>query len=105
MPPTVDTASFGALVREHQSALRGFLRRLTRGDHALADDLAQETFLEAHRKLAQFRGDSAFAPWLYAIAWSRFLMTASRSCQKGPASRSWIWKRRLPACVRPNAPP
>jgi RNA polymerase sigma-70 factor (ECF subfamily) len=78
VPITVDAASFGALVRAHQSALRGFLRRLTRGDHALADDLAQETFLEAHRKLAQFRGDSSFASWLYAIAWSRFLMTARR---------------------------
>lgn len=74
----MDAAAFGVLVRTHQSAVRGFLRRLTRGDHALADDLAQETFLEAHRKLAQFRGDSPFAGWLCAIAWSRFLMTARR---------------------------
>jgi len=72
-----DPAAFSALVRQHQSALRGFLRRLTRGDHALADDLAQETFLEAWRKLAQFRGGS-FAAWLYAIAWSRFLMAARK---------------------------
>ena len=36
-----DAAAFGLLVREHQSALRGYLRRLTRGNHALADDLAQ----------------------------------------------------------------
>ena len=74
----MDAAAFGVLVRQHQSELRGFLRRLTRGDHALADDLAQETFLEAYRKLAQFRGDSPFAGWLYAIAWSRFLMAARR---------------------------
>lgn len=73
-----DAASFGLLVRTHQSALRGFLRRLTRGDHALADDLAQETFLVAFRKLGQFRGDSPFAGWLYAIAWSRFLMQARK---------------------------
>jgi RNA polymerase sigma factor (sigma-70 family) len=73
-----DAASFGVSVRQHQSELRGFLRRLTRGDHALADDLAQETFLEAYRKLAQFRGQGAFAAWLYAIAWSRFLMAARR---------------------------
>ena len=69
-----DAAAFGLLVREHQSALRGYLRRLTRGNHALADDLAQETFLEAHRKLSQFAGKGSFAGWLYAIAWSRFLM-------------------------------
>jgi RNA polymerase sigma-70 factor (ECF subfamily) len=69
-----DAAAFGLLVREHQSALRGYLRRLTRGNHALADDLAQETFLEAHRKIAQFQGHGSFNGWLYAIAWSRFLM-------------------------------
>lgn len=75
---TGDVAAFGVLVRQHQSALRGFLRRLTRGDHALADDLSQETFLEAHRKIAQFQGSGSFAGWLYAIAWSRFLMETRR---------------------------
>jgi len=71
---TGDVAAFGALVRQHQSSVRGFLRRLTRGNHALADDLAQDTFLEAHRKIAQFQGHGSFTGWLYAIAWSRFLM-------------------------------
>ena len=75
---TGDVAAFGFLVREHQSQLRGYLRRLTRGNHALADDLAQETFLEAHRKIAQFQGQGSFAGWLYAIAWSRFLMEARK---------------------------
>ncbi len=69
-----DVAAFGFLVRQHQSPLRGYLRRLTRGNHALADDLAQETFLEAHRKIAQYQGHGSFSGWLYAIAWSRFLM-------------------------------
>jgi RNA polymerase sigma-70 factor (ECF subfamily) len=58
--------------------LRGFLRRLTRGDHALADDLAQETFLEAWRKLIQYRGEGSFGGWLTRIAWSRFLMEARK---------------------------
>jgi RNA polymerase sigma-70 factor (ECF subfamily) len=69
-----DSAAFNALVREHQSKVRGFLRRLARGDAALADDLAQETFLEAWRKIAQFRGEGSFSGWLCGIAWSRFLM-------------------------------
>lgn len=73
-----DAAAFDLLVRQHQSALRGFLRRLTRGDYALADDLAQDTFLEAHRKLGQFEGRGTFSGWLYAIAWSRFLMETRR---------------------------
>lgn len=69
-----DAAAFGVLVRQHQSSVRGFLRRLTKGNHALADDLAQETFLAAYRKIAQFQGQGSFTGWLYAIAWSRFLM-------------------------------
>ena len=73
-----DSAAFEALVRQHQSPLRGFLRRLTRGDHALADDLAQETFLEAWRKIAQFRGEGTFASWLARIAYRRYLMWARR---------------------------
>ena len=69
-----DAAAFGTLVRQQQSKVRGFLRRLTRADGALADDLAQETFLEAHRKIDQFRGEGSFGAWLCGIAWSRFLM-------------------------------
>jgi len=73
-----DAAAFGLLVRLHQSQLRAFLLRLTGGRHALADDLAQDTFLEAWRKIAQFRGDGPFAGWLMRIAWSRCLMEARR---------------------------
>jgi|SRR5665213_235921 len=73
-----DVVAFGALVRQHQSRLRGFLRRLTRGNHALADDMAQETFLEAWRKLAKFRGEGSFAGRLSRIAYTRILMEARR---------------------------
>lgn len=72
-----DTAAFGVLVRWHQSNLRGFLLRLTKGNSALADDLAQETFLEAYRKIKQFASGTFFG-WLCAIAWSRFLMEARK---------------------------
>ena len=60
-------AAFGELVLRHQSAVRLFLRHLTR-DAALADDLAQETFLQAYRGLARFRGESSFSTWLLGIA-------------------------------------
>jgi len=73
-----DVAAFNLLARKHQSQVRGLLLRLTRGNHALADDLAQETFLEAWRAIANFRGESSFATWLYRIAYSRFLMQARR---------------------------
>jgi len=71
------SAAFAVLVRRHQSQLRGFLLRMTKGNHALADDLAQETFLEAFRKIAQF-GSGSFFGWLSAIAYSRYLMEARK---------------------------
>jgi RNA polymerase sigma factor (sigma-70 family) len=77
-----DAAAFGVLVRRHQGKLRGFLLRMTKGNHALADDLAQETFLEAFRKIAQFgqtqSGTGSFFGWLCAIAYSRYLMEARK---------------------------
>lgn len=75
---TRDVAAFSALTRLHQSKVRGLLLRLTRGNHAAADDLAQETFLEAWRGIDKFRGESSFATWLYRIAYSRFLMQARK---------------------------
>lgn len=68
-----DRRAFAALLRRHQGPVRALLRRLTQGDEALADDLAQETFLIVHRKLAQFRGDARFSTWIYRIAYNAFL--------------------------------
>lgn len=69
-----DDIAFGVLVRQFQGKVRAFLLRMTKGNHALADDLAQDTFLEAYRKIAQYRGDGTFQSWLYRIAYTRFLM-------------------------------
>ena len=72
-PPTVAAAGFEALVREHQSRVRQQLRRLTRGDPALADDLAQETFVQAWRHIGTFRGEARVSTWLYRIAYNAYL--------------------------------
>lgn len=69
-----DRHAFAALVRRHQGAVRALLRRLTNGDDALADDLSQEAFIQAFRKLDQFRGDARFSTWIYRIAYNAFLM-------------------------------
>lgn len=70
---TDDRRAFEQLVRRHQGMVRAQLRRLVQGDNAKADDLAQETFLLAWRKLHQFRGEARFSTWLYRIAYSCFL--------------------------------
>jgi len=72
-------AQFEALVREHQSRVRQQLRRLTRGDAALADDLAQDTFVQAWQHLASFRGEARLSTWLHRIAYRRFLMHRRRA--------------------------
>jgi len=68
-----DQAAFQQLVERHQGAIRGFLRRLLAGDHGTADDLAQETFLTAYRKLAGWKGQGTFTSWLHTIAYRQFL--------------------------------
>lgn len=73
-PLQASAARFEALVREHQSRVRQQLRRLTRGDAALADDLAQDTFVQAWQHLASFRGESRLSTWLHRIAYRCFLM-------------------------------
>jgi RNA polymerase sigma-70 factor (ECF subfamily) len=67
-------SSFEALVREHQSRVRQQLRRLTRGDVGLADDLAQETFVQAWRHIGSYRGEARLSTWLHRIALNTWLM-------------------------------
>ena len=56
----------------HQSAVRAFLIRLCRNG-ALADDLAQETFLSAYSRLSTYRQTGGFKSWLFGIAYRCFL--------------------------------
>ena len=65
--------AFDQLVRRHQGMVRAQLRRLLHGDDATADDLAQEAFLIAWRKLGQFRSEARFSTWLHRIAYACFL--------------------------------
>ncbi len=63
-----DRAAFALLVARHQSSVRTVLRRLTRGDTGLADDLAQDTFILAWRNIRHFRFEARFSTWIYRIA-------------------------------------
>lgn len=71
-------AGFEALVREHQSRVRWQLRRLTRGDVALADELAQEAFVQAWRHIGGFRAEARVSTWLHRIALNQYLAHARR---------------------------
>jgi RNA polymerase sigma-70 factor (ECF subfamily) len=67
-----DRHAFATLVRKHQSCVRAFLMRLCCGDSALVDDIAQEVFLQAYRRIETYRSEGGFVSWLLAIAYRSF---------------------------------
>ncbi len=62
-----DLAAFELLYRTHAGRLYSVACRML-GNPTDAEDLLQEIFLAAHRKLDSFRGDSALGTWLYRLA-------------------------------------
>ncbi|HWY60717.1 MAG TPA: RNA polymerase sigma factor [Rhizomicrobium sp.] len=62
--------AFRRLVQMHQQGLRAFLRRLT-GNHADADDIAQEAFVFAWEHIGRFDASRPFRSWLFGIAWRK----------------------------------
>jgi RNA polymerase sigma-70 factor (ECF subfamily) len=61
-----DLAIFEELIRRYQRMIHALTFRMT-GSQSDAEDLAQEVFIQAFRKLDSFRGDSQFSTWLYRI--------------------------------------
>jgi RNA polymerase sigma-70 factor, ECF subfamily len=62
-----DDEAYGELVRRRQSQVRQLLRRLSR-DPALADDLAQQAFVQAWRTIRTLKAPGAFGAWLRKLA-------------------------------------
>jgi len=69
--------AFSRLVERHQQAVRAFLRRAC-GDWALADDLAQETFLAAWSRLDRRTPGASLRAWFCGIGYRKCL-TAVRA--------------------------
>jgi RNA polymerase sigma-70 factor (ECF subfamily) len=88
-----DTEAFGELVDRHREAVfRAALAALR--DPAEADDVAQDAFLLAYRKLRSFRGESSFRTWILTIAWR----TALRR------RRGWrVWRQHFAPAPRGTA--
>ena len=62
-----DTDAFRTLVERHSRLVFGVAYRIT-GNESDADDVVQETFLRAYRRLDQFEDRANFGSWLYRIA-------------------------------------
>ena len=68
-----DSDAFGSLFQAHKSRIYSVCLRMT-SNGAEAEDLTQDAFLQAFRKIRKFRGDSAFSTWLHRIAVNTVLM-------------------------------
>jgi len=68
-----DAAAFERLYRLHSRRVYSLCLRMV-GNTAEAEDLTQEAFLQLFRKIATFRGESAFSTWLHRLAVNVVLM-------------------------------
>jgi RNA polymerase sigma-70 factor (ECF subfamily) len=68
-----DAEAFQALYEKHKRRVYSLCLRMT-ANTAEAEDLAQEAFLQLYRKIATFRGESAFSTWLHRLSVNVVLM-------------------------------
>ena len=62
-----DDAAFSELVCKYQKSVHALAWRKI-GDFQIAEEIAQDTFLQAYKKLASLKNPTQFAGWLYVIA-------------------------------------
>jgi len=72
-----DHAAFARLYALHKRRVYSLCLRMVTNP-AEAEDLTQESFLQLHRKIASFRGDSAFSTWLHRLTINVVLMHLRR---------------------------
>jgi RNA polymerase sigma-70 factor, ECF subfamily len=68
-----DAQAFQALYDRHKRRVYSLCLRMT-ANTAEAEDLTQEAFLQLYRKIATFRGESAFSTWLHRLSVNVVLM-------------------------------
>src|SRR5436190_12288062 len=68
-----DAEAFQFLYNLHKRRVYSLCLRMT-GNTAAAEDLTQEAFLQLFRKIATFRGESAFSTWLHRMVVNVVLM-------------------------------
>lgn len=83
-----ELGAFEELYRAHSGRLFSLACRML-GNPADAEDLLQDIFLAAHRKLDSFRGEAALGTWLYRLATNLILdHIRSRSARAGQVTDS-----------------
>lgn len=75
------SSSYGELVERFQDRLFGAMLQIV-GSHDEAEDVVQDTFVQAYIKLDSFQGNSQFYTWLYRIAFNNALSRGRRKRQQ-----------------------
>jgi RNA polymerase sigma-70 factor (ECF subfamily) len=66
---TGDESAFGEIVSRHRTRIQAQAEHFLR-NRADGEEIAQDTFIRAHRGLARFRGDASLATWLHRITFN-----------------------------------
>ena len=84
-----DDTAFSILLQRHQKSVHALVWRKI-GDFHIAEDITQDTFLQAYKKLSTLKNHNQFAGWLYVIAdrlcidWSRKRRLTTQSLEDTP---------------------
>ena len=84
-----DEQAFSTLVRKYQKSVHALAWRKI-GDFHIAEEIAQDAFLQAYKNLATLRNPNQFAGWLYVIAnnlckrWHQKQKLSTRSLEGTP---------------------
>ena len=81
-----DLEAFAKLVALHQKSVRACVAARTDSPHD-ADDIAQEVFLIAHRKLGELNAEQSLGPWLRSVAFY-LLKNHQRKTRRSPLHAS-----------------
>lgn len=93
-----ETNAFNELVLRYQDRVYNTAYRFT-GNTADAADIAQQTFINAFRAIAGFKGDSSVATWLHRITFNLFASDLRRAPRRRAASLDDEEANLLPAAV------
>src|SRR5580704_10007689 len=83
-----DHEAFEALIKRYQQMIHALTFRMT-GSMADAEDVAQETFIQAFRQLEGFRAEARFSSWLYRIAVNLCLNLRTRRQRREKLHDDW----------------
>jgi RNA polymerase sigma-70 factor (ECF subfamily) len=96
--------AFETVYKQHAPRIYALATRMA-GSPDQGEDLLQEIFLQAHRKLASFKGDAALGTWLYRLAVNHCLdFVRSRQARMGKLTQTLDTETAMQPVARRETP-